>query len=1378
MSGRDRYNVNQWYDVTTKKGRRYRNQQQSARKDSEVEVDCIMSDTVVVGEKIGTSQNSGGDSVSEGSQHGGNDLPSNPAIDILTNIPDVHEVFSHHLNEGCKGSDKKKKRGKFARKKADTSKSISPSDQERPKKRQRDSGDPFDLDRFIFPVNGNALVENETKDGDESIHEFLTLDLNRDILDVEVEPSAGRNYVVSEDDHIAAQRLEEVLNEEVNDTINLAKTLGASNIDDFEGDLKKFSSLEGLDIGRYFLCIRGVLKETGKGITFINVYSPQKLVDKRLLWTELERIIVYDQEFWIIGGDFNCVRDRSERRNSKFIASVSNEFNEFIDKVGLHEFMLKGRKFTFVSGNKCSRIDRFLVSWSVINEWSNAEYRALARDKLDHSPLVLKVDVRNYGAKPFRFYNSWLLRPDLEDIVARTVSEFRGCGAPDIVLMNKFKMLRQEIVKWRKNKGIEEAEEEANLHQELIELDAMVEDRDLTDAEQWMFVEAKKRLKELEEFKAKDMRQKARLRWAKEGDENTSFFHGLINKRRVSNNISGVMVNGNWVFKPSEVKREVYGFFRKRFVEDLHDRPALECYGLKHLDDDDVVEMVRPFDEKEIKDAVFECGSDKAPGPDGFNFRFVKRFWSILSHDFVSIMKNFFRTGIINRGVGSSFISLIPKVSDPTDLGEYRPINLIGVISKVISKVLANRLKKVMGKVTHETESAFLSGRYILDGPLIISEILAWATRMGKELFMFKIDFEKAYDNVHWEFLISVMRQMKFLEKWCMWIKGVLESARSSVLVNGSPTFEFGCGKGIRQGDPMSPFLFIIVMEALSCMLRRACDTGSFHGVCLPNGGLIVSHLLYADDAMVMGEWSQYNFKALKRILRIFHLCSGLRINLHKSSLFGLGKNMEDVVIQASDMGCRSGETPFKYLGILVGANMSRISSWEPVVEVFKKRLSRWKANILSMGGRVILIKSVLESLPTYYFSLYKAPAGVISKLEVIIKRFLWGGNEERDKVHWVAWDTVTKTKRDGGLGLNKLQESNSALLLKWLWRYRVEYDAHWRKVIDAVHGSARRWETFPCNKRFSGTWSKLVSFGTRLRIQGNCFVNMIRGNVGNGRKVRFWIDPWITDEPLKDLFPDLFRLEKNKWCFVDERIGPQSQGRGITWRWEKYPNSSSEVDALINCHRMVADVNLDEKEDRWFWYQGSSVEFSIKEVRKWLKGADVPDDNSRFMWCKWIPNKCNIFMWRAGMDRIPTQYALRRRNIYVGDGMCVFCGEVEETSDHLFSACRLVDGVWNDIVSWCKIPPIYVFSTNDVLQIVKYAGGSKAKQDILYGVIILACWRIWKARNKKIFTSKGTKVIQIVSDVKSLGFLWFRSRYKGGSVEWKDWCNFYFPLM
>ena len=124
---------------------------------------------------------------------------------------------------------------------------------------------------------------------------------------------------------------------------------------------------------------------------------------------------------------------------------------------------------------------------------------------------------------------------------------------------------------------------------------------------------------------------------------------------------------------------------------------------------------------------------------------------------------------------------------------DYRPINLIGMISKVISKILANRIKKVMDDVISESQSAFIKDRYILDGPLVLNEVLEWLKRKSKKAFLLKIDFEKAYDNVNWKFLISILEQMRFPSRWCMWVLGILRSARSAVLVNESPSFEFNC---------------------------------------------------------------------------------------------------------------------------------------------------------------------------------------------------------------------------------------------------------------------------------------------------------------------------------------------------------------------------------------------------------------------------------------------------------------------------------------------------------------------------------------------------------------------------------------------------------
>ncbi|XP_021986108.1 uncharacterized protein LOC110882380 [Helianthus annuus] len=226
------------------------------------------------------------------------------------------------------------------------------------------------------------------------------------------------------------------------------------------------------------------------------------------------------------------------------------------------------------------------------------------------------------------------------------------------------------------------------------------------------------------------------------------------------------------------------------------------------LSEPDAASLTVPFSKEEIKRAVFECGLDKAPIPDGFNFNFIKS------------------KGTIAAGCNSSFITLIPRNNDPVGLREYRPINLIGVISKTISKVLANRLKMVIGSIISKNQTAFLKGRYILDSPLMLNGLMAWIKKYNKKALLLKIDFEKAYDNVCWNFLLDIMGQMGFPELWCKWIKGILASARSVVLVNGSPTFEFNFFKGVRQ----SPFLFLLVMEALSSILSKARREDLFKG--------------------------------------------------------------------------------------------------------------------------------------------------------------------------------------------------------------------------------------------------------------------------------------------------------------------------------------------------------------------------------------------------------------------------------------------------------------------------------------------------------------------------------------------------------------------
>ncbi|GKA46044.1 RNA-directed DNA polymerase, eukaryota [Tanacetum coccineum] len=200
-----------------------------------------------------------------------------------------------------------------------------------------------------------------------------------------------------------------------------------------------------------------------------------------------------------------------------------------------------------------------------------------------------------------------------------------------------------------------------------------------------------------------------------------------------------------------------------------------------------------------------------------------------------------------------------------------------------------------------------------------------------------KVDFAKAYDSIRWDFLEDVLTSFGFGPQWCSWIRGSLKSGKSSILVNGSPTTEFHLFRGLKQGDPIAPFLFLLIMEAFHLSFNRAVEAGTFKGYKF-DSSLTLSHLFYADDAVFIGEWSQDNLKGIMHILRCFSILSGMTINFQKSQLLGVGICDNHVIEAAKFIGCSTMKTPFRYLGILVGDNMANLKAWD---ETMQKCLSK-----------------------------------------------------------------------------------------------------------------------------------------------------------------------------------------------------------------------------------------------------------------------------------------------------------------------------------------------------------------------------------------------------------------------------------------------------
>ncbi|GJX11957.1 putative RNA-directed DNA polymerase, eukaryota, reverse transcriptase zinc-binding domain protein [Tanacetum coccineum] len=199
-----------------------------------------------------------------------------------------------------------------------------------------------------------------------------------------------------------------------------------------------------------------------------------------------------------------------------------------------------------------------------------------------------------------------------------------------------------------------------------------------------------------------------------------------------------------------------------------------------------------------------------------------------------------------------------------------------------------------------------------------------------KKLFIFKVDFEKAFDLVSWKYLDFVLLNLAFGSKWRSWIRACLSSSRASVLVNGSPTLEFPIKRGLRQGDPLSPFLFIFVMEGLHNALSTAVSSCLIRGVKFGSPEVTISHLFYADDVIITTEWNASDLENIIRVLQVFYFASGLKINIQKSNVYGIGVSDVDVSFMASNSGCALGSFPFTYLGLPISSNMSLTSSWQP----------------------------------------------------------------------------------------------------------------------------------------------------------------------------------------------------------------------------------------------------------------------------------------------------------------------------------------------------------------------------------------------------------------------------------------------------------------
>lgn len=431
------------------------------------------------------------------------------------------------------------------------------------------------------------------------------------------------------------------------------------------------------------------------------------------------------------------------------------------------------------------------------------------------------------------------------------------------------------------------------------------------------------------------------------------------------NRISSVMLNNGDRITKSE---SIYATFVDSFT-DLFGKPFSDNYNgcdrisnlvTKRVSVDQFDMLSRDVSDKEIIKAFKSLKANKAPGPDGYSAGFFKKSWEVVGKEVVEAVKSFFRSGELLQELNSTTIALIPKVPNAEKVGDFRPISCYNTLYKCISKIIADRIKSVLPDLVDPVQSAFVQGRRISD-------------------------------NVRWDFVIDVLKAMGFPSNIICWVKACMTSPSFSICINGSLHGYFQGARGLRQGDPMSPYLFVLVMEILA--EKSTHPDFRFHWRC---GKTRIVNLYFTDDLMIFCKADVFTVKAIKDGLDEFQSLSGLSPSPNKSHIFfsGCEKKLRDELMNIVKFN--EGFPPVRYSGVPLISTKLKSKDCDQLVERITKRIKSWTNRYLSYAGRAQLIKSILFSMQVYWSSLFILPKKVITAIESLFRSFFWSGCDLR----------------------------------------------------------------------------------------------------------------------------------------------------------------------------------------------------------------------------------------------------------------------------------------------------------------------------------------------------------------------------------------------
>ncbi|XP_074283423.1 uncharacterized protein LOC141607973 [Silene latifolia] len=775
------------------------------------------------------------------------------------------------------------------------------------------------------------------------------------------------------------------------------------------------------------------------------------------------------------------------------------------------------------------------------------------------------------------------------------------------------------------------------------------------------------------------------------------------------------------------------------------------------LSQDQCDKLDRLFTKKEVRSAVFQMGALKSPGPDGFPALFYQRCWHFLQRDVVNAVLQVLNTGIVPKRWNQTYITLIPKCTNPEGVDNYRPISLCNVIMKIVTKCIANRVRGVINDLVGPFQNAFVPGRSITDNIIIAHEMVhkITATKGGKCALMgYKADMGKAYDRLDWNFIQLTLICMGFPTHLITLIMATITTVSYEILINGAPTASFTPKCGIRQGDPLSPYIFVMCTEFLSLNLLKSESVGTLKGISVSRSSMPISHLLFADDSIFFIKGDKQGCCSLDKILKKYCLASGQCINHSKSAL---------LISPSSPLAfARKCMSLFKaplsnsfgtYLGLPsdVSNSLEKVSKrtiFNFILEKVARRIASWNCHLLSAAGRLTLISSVLSSISIYFLSVFKIPISVTAKIDSMLSQFWWTGGRMGKHISWCSKLFLSQPKGKGGLGIRNARGFNQAMVAKLAWRMvslpsslLARTLGKKYKLLDSLKSPVSR--TRPMGTTWGG---RSILWGFEL-IREKC-----AWKVCSSSTLNVWTSKWV--EGFAPLPKDHSLLEGSP-SLIDLKI----RNLIVNHVW-----NVPFICHIFDCvwaTKILAIPIFDNAPDDTLYLEGTKTgNYTVKmgyhsaQSMIWTEEAtskdltrlepDYHDFVKKKLWTLPGPKVWHVLLWKILTDTLPVGQEFSARHILTYDTTCRLDDNCTptETLDHLFRDCNFAQRLWAGSyigirAENCSFVSIKTWMINWLYFLLKM-------DDNKVGVIsfLATLWTIWRVRNNNCFRESRINLV------------------------------------